>query len=99
MDIKTFAIIILITTIVSYIIIRKFFKIAPRFLMYGILGMVAGVVIGTSIAWPMSALLGQFGVVTAPYILGLILIIFIEFFIIEGKRIIEFAIQRYGARI
>lgn len=67
--------------------------------MYGILGIVAGLAVGIAIAWPMSAFLGQFGFVIAPYILGLILIIFIEFFIIEGKRIIELLVQKHNARI
>jgi len=90
MDQRSFAIIIVLTTIISYLIIRKFFKIAPRYLMYGILGVVTGITIGTIIAWPLSALLGQFGVIVAPYILGLILLVFVEFFIIEGKSILVF---------
>lgn len=98
MDQKSFAIIIALTTIVSYLIIRKFFKIAPRYLLYGILGVVVGITIGTIIAWPLSALLGQFGLIVAPYILGLILLVFVEFFIIEGKNILIFIQNRMQRR-
>jgi len=90
MDQKSFAIIIILTTIVSYLIIRKFFKIAPKYLMYGILGVVVGIIIGALIAWPFSVLFGQFGIIVSPYILGLILMVFVEFFIIEGKGILIF---------
>ena len=87
LDKRTFAIIITITTVVSYLMIRRFFKIAPRFLLYASLGIILGLVAGIVIAWPMSKLLGEFGVVVAPYVLGIILLVFIEFFIIEGKEI------------
>jgi len=98
MDKQTFAMIIILTTIVSYLIIRKFFRIAPRYIMYGILGLVAGIAVGVSIAWPMSAFLGQFGTIVAPYILGLILMIFVEFFVIEGKNILVFIQDRLQKR-
>lgn len=98
MDQKSFAIIIALTTIVSYLIIRKFFKIAPRYLMYGILGVIIGIVAGIVIAWPFSAFLGQFGIIVAPYILGLILLVFVEFFIIEGKYIFVLVQRRFSRR-
>ena len=94
MDQKTFAIIIILTTVISYIVIRKFFRIAPRFMMYAVLGIFVGLVIGTSIAWPISKLLGEFGMIVAPYILGIITLVFIEFFIIEGKNILVFVRNR-----
>lgn len=89
LDQRTFAIIIVITTVISYLIIRKFFKIAPRFLLYASLGILAGLVAGIAIAWPISKLLGEFGIVVAPYVLGIILLVFVEFFIIEGKEIVK----------
>ena len=95
MDTKSFAIIIVLTTVISYLIIRKFFKIAPRYLMYGILGVVAGLFVGIAIAWPTSKLLGEFGSIVAPYILGLILMVFVEFFIIEGKNILIFIQEHF----
>jgi hypothetical protein len=90
-DKRSFAIIIILTTVISYLIIRKFFKIAPRYLMYGILGIFAGLSVGIAVAWPMSEFLGQFGTIVSPYVLGLILMVFVEFFIIEGKNILTFA--------
>lgn len=95
LDKRSFAIIIIITTLVSYIIIRKFFSIAPRYLLYGILGIFIGLIIGTSIAWPMAKLLGEIGVVVAPYALGIILLVFIEFFIVEGPKIISNIKKKY----
>ena len=89
LDKRTFAIIIMLTTVISYLVIRKFFKIAPRYLLYGILGICVGLAVGISIAWPASKLLGEFGIIVAPYILGIILMIFIEIFIVEGKNILE----------
>lgn len=98
MDKRSFAIIIIITTIISYLIIRKFFKIAPRYLMYGIFGIIVGLSIGIIIAWPLSQFLGEFGAVVSPYILGLILMIFVEFFILEGKNILVFIQKRFYNR-
>ena len=89
LDKRSFAIIIIITTLISYLIIRKFFKIAPRYLMYGMLGIFIGLAIGVSVAWPVSKILGEYGVIVSPYILGIILLVFIEFFIIEGQAILE----------
>jgi len=90
LDQRSFAIIIILTTLISYLIIRKFFKIAPKYLMYGILGVIIGLCVGIVVAWPISAFLGQFGAVVSPYILGLILMVFVEFFIVEGKNILVF---------
>jgi len=89
LDKRTFAIIIILTTLISYLVIRKFFKIAPRYLLYGVVGALAGMVVGVSIAWPASKILGELGIIIAPYILGIILMVFIEIFIIEGKVILE----------
>jgi len=89
LDKRTFAMIIMITTVISYLVIRKFFKIAPRYLLYGVLGIFAGLAIGVSVAWPASKLLGEFGIVIAPYILGIILMVFVEFFIIDGKKLVK----------
>jgi len=93
-DKRSFSIIIIITTILSYLIIRKFFKIAPRYLIYAAIGILAGLIIGITIAWPLSEFFGNFGVIIAPYILGLILMVFIELFIIEGVRFWECARER-----
>ena len=90
MDLQSFAIIITMTTIVSYIIIRRYFKISPKYIGYAALGLVGGLLIGTIIAWPASRLFGEMGAVSAPYILGIILMIFIEAFIIDGKDIIKY---------
>lgn len=98
MDKQSFAMIIVLTTIISYLIIRKFFKIAPRYLMYGILGVVAGLSIGIVIAWPMAEFLGQFGTIVSPYVLGLILMVFVEFFILEGKNVLIFIQDRFQKR-
>jgi hypothetical protein len=95
MDQRSFAIIIIITTIISYLIIRKFFSIAPRYILYGILGLVIGLTVSITIAWPVSAFLGQFGTIVAPYILGLILMVFIELFIVEGKNILIFIQEHF----
>ena len=95
MDTKTFAIIIILTTIISYLIIRKLFKIAPKYLVYGALGIFMGLVIGGLIDWPIAKLTGQFGVIVAPYILGIILMVSIEAFIIEGKNILVYLAGRY----
>ena len=56
-------------------------------MLYAIFGIILGLVIGVSVAWPISKLLGELGLVVAPYILGVAIIIFIEFFVIEGKNI------------
>ena len=96
MDKRSFAIIIIITTLVSYMIIRKYFKIAPRYLAFGAAGIVVGLTIAISIAWPLAAFAGQFGVIVAPYILGMVLMIFIEFFIVEGVNIAKRVRQWIG---
>ena len=96
MDKRSFAIIIIITTIVSYLIIRKLFKIAPRYLVYASIGIFFGLIIGIMIAWPMSAFLGRFGVIVAPYVLGIIVMVFIEVFIFEGGKM--FAVLRNRLR-
>ncbi|MDD5731882.1 MAG: hypothetical protein PHU42_03260 [Patescibacteria group bacterium] len=98
MDKQTFAIIIILTTVISYLIIRKFFSIAPRYIMYGILGLVVGLTISITIAWPISAFFGQFGTIVAPYILGLILMVFVELFIVEGRNIIIVLQERFQKR-
>ena len=98
LDQKTFAIIIALTTIISYLIIRKFFKIAPRYLLYGVLGLIVGLSVGVSIAWPASKILSDFGIIVSPYILGIILMVFVEIFIVEGKTIIE-KVREKGGRV
>jgi len=95
MDKRSFSIIIIITTIISYLIIRKFFKIAPRYIFYAAIGIFIGLIIGITIAWPISQFLGRFGVIIAPYVLGLIVMIFIEIFIIEGGKIIKILRERF----
>uniref|UniRef100_A0A7C4R5L8 PIN domain nuclease n=1 Tax=candidate division CPR3 bacterium TaxID=2268181 RepID=A0A7C4R5L8_UNCC3 len=95
LDKRTFAIIIIITTVVSYFIIRKFFKIAPRYLAYAVIGIFLGLIVGITIAWPMSTLLGKFGMIVSPYVLGIILLIFVEAFIIEGRDIVRAIVNKY----
>jgi len=94
-DTKTFAIIVILTTIISYLIIRKFFKIAPRYLVYGSLGIFMGLVMGVLFTWPLSKIFGQYGVIVAPYILGIILMVSIEAFVIEGKNILVYFARKY----
>lgn len=50
---------------------------------------------GTSIAWPLSAWFGNFGLVVAPYVLGIILMVFIEFFIWEGGPIMNLIVKEW----
>jgi len=57
--------------------------------MYASLGIVLGLFAGTLIAWPLATFLGRFGVVVAPYLLGIVLLFFVEAFIIEGPEIIR----------
>ncbi len=95
MDKRSFAIIIIITTVVSYLFIRRYFKIAPRYFLYASLGIFLGLLIGVTIAWPMSAFLGRFGLITAPYVLGIILMVFVEFFILEGGPIMKLAVKEW----
>lgn len=89
MDKRTFVIIIVLTTVISYLVIRKYFKISPRYFLYAMTGLVVGLLIGTSIAWPLASILGDYGIVVAPYVLGIILLISVEFFIIWGKKIFD----------
>lgn len=98
MDKRSFAIIIILTTLVSYSFIRKYFKIAPRYLLYACFGIFFGLIIGITFAWPIAELLGEFGIIVAPYILGIILMVFIEFFIIEGLNIVKSIKRKYGIR-
>jgi hypothetical protein len=90
MDLKSFAIIITLTTVISYILIRKYFKISPKYIGYGAIGILAGLVAGLIISWPSSKLFGEIGVISAPYIMGIILLIFIEAFIVDGKDILKY---------
>lgn len=87
LDQKTFAIIVIITTVVSYFVIRNFFKIAPRFMVYAVFGILLGLVAGVILAWPLSKFFGQMGIVVAPYVMGIVVMVFVEFFIIEGRNI------------
>lgn len=96
MDKRSFAIIIIMTTVVSYLFIRRYFKIAPRYFLYASVGIFLGLIVGIAIAWPMSEFLGRFGVVIAPYILGVILMVFVEFFIIEGGPMMKLAVKEWG---
>ena len=96
MDKRSFAIIIILTTVVSYLFIRRYFKIAPRYFLYASVGIFLGLLAGITIAWPMSAFLGNFGIIVAPYILGMILMVFIEFFILEGGPIMKLAVKEWG---
>ncbi len=89
LDKRTFSIIIILTTVISYLIIRKFFKIAPRYLLYGGIGIFIGLSVGITIALPISAFLGHFGIIVAPYILGVILMVGVEICVVEGGRMID----------
>ena len=97
MDKRSFAIIIILVTLISYFIIRKYFKIAPRYLLYGCLGIFFGLIAGILVAWPISRLFGEFGTIIAPYVLGIILMVFIEFFIIEGIKMFSYLKEKYYA--
>ena len=88
MDKINFVVIIIMTTIISYVFIRRYFKMDPKYLIYASVGIFFGLIIGISIGWPFAMLLGAYGIVVAPYIMGIVLMVFIEFFIIEGRNIL-----------
>lgn len=98
MDLRSFAIIIILTTIISYLFIRRYFKIAPRYIVYACLGIILGLFVGVVFALPIKVFLGELGIVVAPYVMGIVLMVFIEFFIIEGLGIVKNIKSRYGIR-
>lgn len=53
------------------------------------MGIFFGLIISISITWPLKYALGAYGAVIAPYIMGIILMIFIEYFIITGVGFFE----------
>lgn len=89
LDISSFAIIVGITTVISYIFIRRYFNIAPRYMLFASIGLMVGLTVGAAISWPLSRFFGEFGLIIAPYVLGLVVLFFTELFILEGKNIVK----------
>ena len=61
----------------------------PKYLIYAAIGIFFGMIIGVFIGWPTAALLGAYGIVIAPYVMGIVLMVFIEFFIMEGVGFVK----------
>ena len=61
----------------------------PKYLLYAVVGIFFGLIIGAGITWPASLFFGRYGYVVAPYIMGIVLMVLIEYFIIEGAGFIK----------
>ncbi len=62
----------------------------PKYLTYAVIGIFFGLIFGLTVGWPAPAILGAYGMVIAPYIMGIVLMGFVEFFIIDGGGILKY---------